>query len=138
MATKNKKPFSKRYKNYKKKGNIKKLNKWEKLVEREINKEISDLTSKIENDEEKLEEAYENMEDHFMEVDLNKIEDPDLRQEYAREYVSDLIYYPERNIEPIRERISDNNERIKILKDSLEFFHTVEPEVEEGEEENID
>lgn len=130
-----KESFAQRVKKFMRQGDSTKLNKFEKEVRRQIKNEIKDLENVIEKDKERLEEARENKSDVFLDIDLEKIGDPDDREQYATSYVIELLQYYPNNVEPLEKKVKKNQDKIDKLNAALDFLDTVQPKVESEEEE---
>lgn len=140
-----KKSFAERYKAFKKQGDDTKLNKFSKEVIKNLQSTKERAEKDVDKYEELLEEVLESKNEHFMDVDIDKVTNVNNRSQYARNYALELINYEIENevvrfydeekddevgltIEDIRIAITTAKEIIERCEDAIEFFQNLEVE----------
>lgn len=128
------------YKKWKKGGNSRNVNLFEKEVEKYITKQIKIKTDKIKELKEKLdegsEEKFDNIQEEFIQIVEDSIKTTESRQSYARNYVLEVIEKMS-NFEYWKEEILIETKQLEddiiALNKTTEFLSKIDVEVEESE-----
>lgn len=132
--TKVKRTFGKKVKDFLKEGNERKLNKFSASVVETYEDAI--VLLEIENKKlvKEIEFAKDNKVDFIFNINLNRINSMDERAEYVEEYAQNLLNFDKDHIWENKFKLEDNNKKIVVLKELIDFIKETEPIIETQED----